>query len=159
WSVAVGRCVSAIDPEGRTIWIADAHRGDGKRFVVRGDEKLPAFLELEALVRICTELSRHAGEIFGTISRHQDLNPGEGRFSRQLLSLFQTCSRTINQSGEQKDLFYEKENFTHSNFNKVLVPPLRDGRGISHPTRPCLGRVCACAASASRLPRRLLDGQ
>ena len=33
-------CVSAIDPKGRTIWIADAHRGDGKRFVVRGEEKL-----------------------------------------------------------------------------------------------------------------------
>jgi hypothetical protein len=26
--------VSAIDSEGRTIWIADAHRDDGKRFVV-----------------------------------------------------------------------------------------------------------------------------
>jgi hypothetical protein len=26
-------CVSAIDREARTIWIADAHRGDGKRFV------------------------------------------------------------------------------------------------------------------------------
>ena len=32
--------VSALDPEGRTIWIADAHRGDGKRFVVQADEKL-----------------------------------------------------------------------------------------------------------------------
>jgi len=31
-------CVSAIDYEGRTIWIADAHRDDGKRFVVRADE-------------------------------------------------------------------------------------------------------------------------
>jgi len=41
-------CVSALDGEGRTIWIADAHRGDGKRFVVRADEKLTAFLELEA---------------------------------------------------------------------------------------------------------------
>ena len=28
------------------IWIADAHRGDGKRFVVRADDKLTAFLEL-----------------------------------------------------------------------------------------------------------------
>jgi len=28
----------------RTIWIADAHRGDGKRFVVRADEKLTAWL-------------------------------------------------------------------------------------------------------------------
>jgi hypothetical protein len=40
--------VSALDSEGRTIWIADAHRGDGKRFVVRADEKLTAFAELEA---------------------------------------------------------------------------------------------------------------
>jgi hypothetical protein len=40
-------CVSALDQQGRTIWIADAHRDDGKRFVVRSDEKLTAFLELE----------------------------------------------------------------------------------------------------------------
>jgi hypothetical protein len=47
-------CVSAVDAEGRTIWIADAHRGDGKRFVMRADEKLSAFLELE---RITHELA------------------------------------------------------------------------------------------------------
>jgi hypothetical protein len=45
-------CVSAIDSNGRTIWIADAHRGHGKRFVVRADEKLTAFLELEAAIRL-----------------------------------------------------------------------------------------------------------
>jgi len=45
--MGIGAGVSAIDSNGRTIWIADAHRGDGKRFVVRGDEKLTAFLELE----------------------------------------------------------------------------------------------------------------
>ena len=44
-------CVSAIDSNGRTIWIADAHRDDGKRFVVRADEKLTAFLELEWAIR------------------------------------------------------------------------------------------------------------
>ena len=38
--------VSSIDSQGRTIWIADAHR-DGQRFVVRADEKLTAFVELE----------------------------------------------------------------------------------------------------------------
>jgi hypothetical protein len=37
-------CVSAIDSNGQTTWIADAHRGDGKRFVVRTDEKLTAFI-------------------------------------------------------------------------------------------------------------------
>jgi hypothetical protein len=36
--------------EGPTIWIADAHR-DGKRFVVRADEKLTAFVELGAATR------------------------------------------------------------------------------------------------------------
>ena len=40
--------VSAIDSHGRTIFVADAHRDDGKRFVVRADEKLTAFLELES---------------------------------------------------------------------------------------------------------------
>ena len=38
--------VSALDREGRTIWIVDAS-SDGKRFIVRADEKATAFLELE----------------------------------------------------------------------------------------------------------------
>ena len=37
---------SALDCEGRTIWIADAHRGDGKRFIVRADDELIAFLHV-----------------------------------------------------------------------------------------------------------------
>jgi hypothetical protein len=41
--------VSAVDSEGRTIWIVDAHRDNGKRFVVRSDERLAAFLELERI--------------------------------------------------------------------------------------------------------------
>jgi hypothetical protein len=45
-------CVSALDREGRTIWIADAH-GCGKRFIVRADEILTAFLELESAIRTC----------------------------------------------------------------------------------------------------------
>jgi hypothetical protein len=44
-------CVSAIDSNGRTIWIADAHRDNGKRFVVHADEKLTASVELEAAIR------------------------------------------------------------------------------------------------------------
>jgi hypothetical protein len=45
-------CVSAIDSSGRTIWIADAHRDDGKRFVVRADELLTAFLELKSQLAV-----------------------------------------------------------------------------------------------------------
>ena len=50
-------CVSAIDSNGRTIWIADAHRGDGNRFVVHADEKLTAFLELEAAIQAGSDYS------------------------------------------------------------------------------------------------------
>jgi hypothetical protein len=42
--------VSAIDSEGRTIWIVDAH-GYGKRFIVRADEKQTPFLELKSATR------------------------------------------------------------------------------------------------------------
>jgi len=49
--------VSAIDSNGRTIWIADAHRGDGKRLVVRAEEKLTAFLELESAICAGGELA------------------------------------------------------------------------------------------------------
>jgi hypothetical protein len=46
WSL--GR-VSAVDREGRTIWIVDAH-GYGKRFIVRADEMLTAFVELQRAI-------------------------------------------------------------------------------------------------------------
>jgi hypothetical protein len=43
--------VSVIDSRGRTIWIADAHRDNGNRIVLRSDEKLTAFMELERATR------------------------------------------------------------------------------------------------------------
>jgi len=43
--------VSVLDSDGRTIWIVDAHRDDGKRFVARAEEKLTAFVELELAIR------------------------------------------------------------------------------------------------------------
>ena len=42
-------CAATVDAHGRTIWIVDAHRDNGKRFVVRSDEMLTAFLELERI--------------------------------------------------------------------------------------------------------------
>jgi hypothetical protein len=47
-------CVSAVDSQGGTIWITDARR-DGKRSVVRADEMLTAFIELESAIRSCVE--------------------------------------------------------------------------------------------------------
>ena len=49
--------VSAIDSEGRTIWIVDAHRDDGTHFVVRADEKLTAFVELETAIRASADVT------------------------------------------------------------------------------------------------------
>jgi hypothetical protein len=72
-------CVSAIDSTGRTIWIADAHRDDGKRFVVRADEKLTAFVELESAIRApgsekgapnLSERTRRREDHFATVSRY-----------------------------------------------------------------------------------------
>jgi hypothetical protein len=41
--------VSALNVDGQTIWIVDAH-GYGKRFIVRAGQKLTAFLELERAI-------------------------------------------------------------------------------------------------------------
>ena len=41
--------VSALDLEGRTIRIVEAH-GYGKRFIVRAEEILTAFMELERAI-------------------------------------------------------------------------------------------------------------
>jgi hypothetical protein len=46
-----------VDFNGQTTRIADAHRDDGKHFVVRADEKLTALLKLESVIRACGELS------------------------------------------------------------------------------------------------------
>jgi len=63
-------CGSAIDPDGRTIWIADAHRDDGKRFVVRADEKLTAFVELvSAILRLRRSFLTSQREFFKTRCR------------------------------------------------------------------------------------------
>jgi hypothetical protein len=37
--------------------VADTHRDNGKRFVVRADEKLTAFLEFESATWNCGELA------------------------------------------------------------------------------------------------------
>jgi len=62
-------CVSAIDSNGRTIWIADAHRCDGKRFVVRSfvRKRPPIERHLDSHVRaddfdfshLADEIGRH----------------------------------------------------------------------------------------------------
>jgi hypothetical protein len=49
--VGVWGCVATVDSNGQTIFVADAHRDNGKRFIVTADEKLRAFLELQRVTR------------------------------------------------------------------------------------------------------------
>jgi hypothetical protein len=46
--------VSGLDSDGQAIWFVDAHRDDGRRFIVNADEKLSAFVELERQVLTVT---------------------------------------------------------------------------------------------------------
>jgi hypothetical protein len=55
WSLG---CVSTINSKGQTIFVADAHRGDGKRFVVHAEELLTAFPELESQLVLKGMMSR-----------------------------------------------------------------------------------------------------
>jgi hypothetical protein len=45
-------CVASVNRDRRTIWIVDAHRDDGQRFVVHADEVLTALVELERAICI-----------------------------------------------------------------------------------------------------------
>jgi hypothetical protein len=45
----------------------DAHRDDGKRFVVHAEEKLTAFVELESVIRVGGELSLQTGRVFSRL--------------------------------------------------------------------------------------------
>jgi hypothetical protein len=67
-------CVATIDSNGRTIFVADAHRDDGKRFVVRADEKLTAFLELERVTR--NDIDRNQAAPLGLRSFRRAVSTG-----------------------------------------------------------------------------------
>jgi len=47
----LGAASATVDSRGRTIFVADAHRDNGERFIVTAGEKLTAFLELERVTR------------------------------------------------------------------------------------------------------------
>ncbi len=72
WSLGY---VSAIDSEGRTIWIVDVHR-DGKRYVVRADEKLTAFIELESAIWIAANTANGANTLLSNTTG--DFNTATG---------------------------------------------------------------------------------
>jgi hypothetical protein len=42
--------MTTADGKGRSIWVVAAERSDAGRFIVRADQELPAFLELESAI-------------------------------------------------------------------------------------------------------------
>jgi len=62
-------CVSAIDSNGRTIWIADAHRGDGKRFVAGREKKSQRTRLRERPPRVGQEKSAPLSVPFAQLNR------------------------------------------------------------------------------------------
>jgi hypothetical protein len=51
-------CFSALDSKGKEIFCIDAYGPGPGRFIVRSDDKLTAFLELQAVIRQNAERSR-----------------------------------------------------------------------------------------------------
>jgi len=51
-------CSSQIDSTGLLLFAVDAHRDNGKRFIVSAGERLTAFLELERQTRIHVRVPR-----------------------------------------------------------------------------------------------------
>jgi hypothetical protein len=49
--IGVGEASQPWTPALQTIFVADAHLGDGHRFIVGADEKLTALVELELVIR------------------------------------------------------------------------------------------------------------
>jgi hypothetical protein len=62
--------------QGRTIWIVDAHRDDGKRFVGYAEEKLTAFFELESAIPFPSGLAWQPNQSFSKLTVvWEGLNP------------------------------------------------------------------------------------
>jgi hypothetical protein len=77
--------VSALDCEGRTIWIADAHRDDGKHFIVRADKKLTAFHELQSAIRFGSHhqhFKERGGSLAHSTSTLSEIVRGQERRSK-----------------------------------------------------------------------------
>ena len=85
--------VSAIDSNGRTTRIADAHRDDGKRFVVHADEKLTRFVEHSNWRFPLATIVLDAQARFSQNSTSLNGSESGGGFSPLVLRLFRTRNK------------------------------------------------------------------
>ena len=77
--------MSAIDSEGRTIWIADAHRDNGKRFLVRADEADGVF-ELSSCLFVRRVFIKNCAESVFVVAKPPAMHFSEGSDLRFALS-------------------------------------------------------------------------
>jgi hypothetical protein len=98
WSLGY---VSAVDSEGRTIWIADAHRDDGKRFVAVAsanrstaccsDGRAAPFTSFGSVdrTRSCAPTTQHAGQASGAriVTKRRRRRPPDAQLSAPALHL------------------------------------------------------------------------
>jgi hypothetical protein len=94
WSLGY---VSAVDSQGRTIWIVDAHRGDGRRFIVHSDEKLSAFVELESAITRTLSVALSRYQELHSISQlmHSRIRCFKQNISEQRLRRAQRCGEAV----------------------------------------------------------------
>jgi hypothetical protein len=96
-------CVSAIDSNGRTIWIADAHRGEiGKRTRAGGNDTfstMKTFLSiiLAVAVSISTALAKHGGR-----GGHRGHGGYHGKHSKHFSSISPRGGRKFSRGGSGK---------------------------------------------------------
>jgi hypothetical protein len=76
--------VSTVDSRGRTVFVVEAHGDDGRRFVVRADELLTAFLELERQIR--TECAQVSPSPAPTPSSDGSVSPSKRTRNRRVLT-------------------------------------------------------------------------
>jgi hypothetical protein len=68
---------------------------------VRADEKLTAFLELEAAIRACGELFDRLAKFLPNSASLNGFESGGGRFPRYVLRLFRTRVPKLNSAGKR----------------------------------------------------------
>jgi hypothetical protein len=69
-------CVAVVSDAGREVFVVDAQRDEGKRYVVRSDEKLTAFLEMARITRDANECGSRGSNLSSDRSAHHFGEPG-----------------------------------------------------------------------------------
>jgi hypothetical protein len=93
--------------DAQTVWIVDAHRDDGKHFVVHADEKLTAFVEVSKSP-ICLDgsgIPPKLRKIIGFAQADSRRNSQKTR-SRSRLTWRPRCRKWSSEAPQQKSLTF-----------------------------------------------------